>query len=193
MSAGFAITGMPFSGMPWLSVLLTTDKSVCYPEPLRDMNEPEDVGRIMDAKGYEYVGVADSALAFFPEIIEQLLVPTVIVMQEPNHSLARVVAAGSEPIPAERFINNSIAALTRLQRLPLTLTVMASQVRRREVAQQIFWHCLPNLAFDQVRYDLLAQLVIEQSVQSVLRSTQVQSGMQIAFRSRYEGIGATLQ
>lgn len=193
MSAGFALTGMPFCGMPWVSVLLTTDKSVCYPEPLRDLHEPDDIGRLMDVKGYDFVGVADASLAFFPEILESLLVPKVVIMTDPAYSTAQLIKSGADQAAAARFIQITMAALEAVKAMPFTLTVMAHQIRRRQIAQQIFWHCLPDLSFDQVRYDLLSNLVIEQSLDSVIRSTKVLSGMQQMFRERYEGVGATLQ
>lgn len=193
MSAGFFVTGMPLTGMPWLSVFLTTDRSVCYPEPLKDMNEPEDIERLMDAKGYDFVGIADSAMTLFPDVLRKMLCPVILLTRSPKDCVKELVVRGGDPEIAKNYVTKMEHAVERAKVLPGVLTVQAIQMRERRVAQQVFWHCLPGLAFDQVKFDLLLQLEITANPYAVLSASKNISGMQRMFRDRFEHLGAPLQ
>jgi hypothetical protein len=194
MALGFIVTGMPRSQMPWLSVLLTTDRSVCYPEPIKDMQEPEDVDRLMDAKGYTHVGVADSAMAFFPDVIDRLMCPVVVIMREQIECVTDLMNMGTDRDAALGYVARMETACKRLQNKMNVITAQAKQIRDRRVAQTIFWHCLPGVAFDEVRFMLLSQLIIEQNPLAVMASVKNNlSGMQRLFKDRYEHLSETMQ
>jgi hypothetical protein len=194
MAKGFMVMGMPRSSMPWLAVLLTTDRSVCYPEPLKDMQESTDIDRLMEAKGYSHVGVADTALAFFPEVIDRILCPVVLVMREPGECTADLIRMGTHPSEAVEFVARTDNACSRIKTKVNVLVVQASQLRDRRVVQKIFWHCLPGIAFDEVRFMLLSQLVIEHNPLAVIASVKNNlSGMQQLFKDRYEHLSGMLQ
>jgi hypothetical protein len=194
MSLGFVVTGMPRSQMPWLAVLLTTDKSVCYPEPIKDMQEPEDIDRLMDAKGYTHVGVADTAMAFFPDVIDRLMCPVVLIMREPVDCVTDLVNLGSDRNATLSYVDRMERACKRIQNKPNVLTVQAKQIRDRRIAQKVFWHCLPGIAFDEVRFMLLSQLLIEQNPLAVIASVKSNlSGLQQIFKDRYEHLTETMQ
>lgn len=186
---------MPRSDMPWLSVLLTTDRSVCYPEAIKDMQDPEDIDRLIDAKGYAHVGIADSALAFFPDVIDRLLCPTVVVMREPVESAEELIRMGTSQDLACVFADRCFHACERLRNKVNVMVVQAKQLRDRRVAQSVFWHCLTSgIAFDEVRFALLSQLLIEQKPLAILASAQNNfSGMQAIFKDRFEHMGQILQ
>src|SRR5258706_6055144 len=172
MARSFIITGMPKTGMPWLSVLLTTDKTVCYAEPLKDLQEPEDIDRLMDAKGYSHVGIADTAMVFFPDVMERLLCPVVLITRPPGECAADLIAMGTSPEIAVAYVDRMHHACQRIQNKMNVMVVAAQQVRNRRIAQKLFWHCLPGIAFDEVRYMMLVQLVIEQNPLGVVASAK---------------------
>jgi hypothetical protein len=194
MALGFIVTGMPRSSMPWVSVLLTTDRSVCYPEPIKDMQESEDIDRLMEAKGYSHVGIADTALAFFPDVVDRLLCPVVLIMREPIECVTDLVKMGTDRDAALTYVERMESACKRIQNKMNVLTVQAKQIRDRRVAQKVFWHCLPGIAFDEVRFMLLSQLLIEQNPLAVVASVKNNlSGMQQIFKDRYEHLSETMQ
>lgn len=181
--------------MPWLSVLMTTDRSVCYPEAIKDMQDPEDVDRLIDAKGYAHVGIADAAMAFFPDVIDRLLCPTVVVMREPIESAEELIRMGTNQQLACTFADRAFHACERLKGKVNVMVVHAKQLRERRVAQAIFWHCLPTgIAFDEVRFAMLSQLDIEQKPLAIAASARNNlSGMQAMFKDRFEHMDSILQ
>ena len=188
------MTGMPRTHMAWLSVLLTTDKTVCYPEPLKDMQEPEDIDRLMGARGYTHVGVADTGLAFFPDVMTRLLCPVVLIDRDRNEVLHELLRMSANPETAKTYVDRMEKACERVARKANVLVINYKQLRDRRIAQKIFWHCLPGVAFDEVRYSLLSQLVIEQNPLGILSSVKNNlSGMQQMFSDRYEHLNEVLQ
>lgn len=194
MARGFVITGMPRTQMAWLSVLLTTDQSVCYPEPLKDMQDPEDIERLIDAKGYTYVGIADTGMVLFPDIIDRLHLPVVLVTRDARQVAEELVQMGTDQEAAVTYCERMRRACDRLKTHPFVLGVHADQVRERRMAEKIFWHCLPGIAFDEVRYKLLYQLLITQNPLAVIAAAMNNlGGMARVFRDRFEHLSETMQ
>lgn len=194
MSQGFIITGMPLSHLAWMAVFLTTDRSACYPQPLKDMQEPRDIERLMDTKGYEYVGIADTALVFFPDVLEELHCPILLLDRPDEESFDGLLRMNVYPDVAREFVVRCRAAVKRLKNMAGVLTIDNAVSRDRVNAQNIFWHCLPGLGFDVVRYDLLRQVeIIGNPFGAVSAAQKNLSGMQKLFKDRYEHLSMPLQ
>jgi hypothetical protein len=158
------------------------------------MNDSSDIERLFESKGHERVGIADPALLLFPDVIKKLSCPVVLLTRDARSCIADLIAMGSEEHVAVSYVEKMERAVERMKALPGVMTVDAAQVKTRRIAQQMFWHCLPGFAFDEVRFGLLALLLIEANpLLSIAAARNNVSGMQRLFKDRYEHLGTTLQ
>lgn len=152
----FLIFSLCRSRSSWLSVLLTTDRSIC-------LHDYAAYSRALpELPGYDYVGMADTgaALEFKHWRRSYPSAPLVVVRRDPRQaaaSLARVVRVPYRKLLARA--QETASALDEIEGDRHALSLDFSEVDSR--AEEIFQHCLPGLYFDRERLRLLSTMNIQ--------------------------------
>lgn len=155
----FFVTGLPRSRTAWLSVLLTTDRSLCLHEPCALLRQVGDLSVIYGRDDYEFVGVADSALGFFaPEVIEAFSPRTVIVERDINEVERSLTQLG---MPGTNYCELLLEALAEVRSHPLVLAVPFDALNDAGVVEEVYQHLMPGARLDRDRYELLAGMLVE--------------------------------
>lgn len=164
----FFIAGLPRSRTAWLSVLCTTDRTVCYHEPTALMQSLDSLDQIYDSRYYSHVGVSDSGLGFFAEEILKRWAPRTLIVErnvrEVEQSLAQL------GLPVTNYCDLLLEHLRHVKAHPLVMWVPFEALSEERTVERIFWHLLPGVAFDEARFDLLERMVIEPNPQMVVNA-----------------------
>lgn len=143
----FIVLGLPRSGTTWLSVWLTTDRSLCLHDPFA-LGVPETWPR--DARRF---GISCTGAYLFPKWLARQECPVAIIERDSESCELSLARAG---LPAD-----SVPALrTRLD---------ATDGRRfafdalwnEDTARELWAFLLPQIPFDALRYAQLRQTQIQ--------------------------------
>lgn len=193
MSQPFFVTGLPRSGMAWASVFLTTDTSICHPEPLKDFSSPTDIERLVSQRGHEQVGIADVQLAFFPDVLQKIGAPVVVLERPLNEAIDAIVQLNVPPETAVPYCNRVNKALDKVRALPFTRCVDAEQLKVMDVGRSVFWHCLRGKSFDEERFRMLRYMMIEANpVLTMEAYARNAAGLQALFADRVDHLGGVM-
>ena len=155
----FMVTGLPRSRTAWLSVLLTGERSMCYHEPSSRMSELSDLFSIYAQEYYDYVGVADSGLGFFIDRILEEFAPRTLIVERPLSEVEQSLAEFG--LPASNYCELLKEKLEAVSSHPLVMRVPFGALDDWRWVQQIHWHLVPGLNFDETRFHELAKMQIE--------------------------------
>jgi hypothetical protein len=168
----YLITCLPQSAEAWLSVLCTTEQSLCYHDQLPFLSSLEDLRGLYDSTYYKNVGIADSGLGFFlPWIMDNIKPRTVIIDRDPQEVTDALVDMGL------MRTNHAFVLYERLKEFfehPLVMRVPYEALGTKRVMQKIFWHLMPGATFDESRYDQLSKMYIQAMPQIVVANDKRQ-------------------
>lgn len=158
MSQPFIITGLPRCREAWLSVLTTTDRTLCRFHPLLGISDKEELPHLFESTFYSHVGLADSSLSLFLGYLLKTVKPKVVIVDRDIED----VLVSQERIGAPR---SNVPELMRQELLkyrehPDVLWVPYETLDRKRTIQRIFFHLLPGIPFDEERYESLAKMKI---------------------------------
>lgn len=155
----FFITGLPRSRTAWLSVLMTTDDTICFHEPSRDIANLDDLGKKFESEQHRYVGVSDSGLGFLASDILERFKPRTLIVERPIQEVeASLDAMG---FPASNYCEALKAELDLVKDGPLVMRVPFQLLGDKRVAMRIFWHLMPGIPFDEERFEALSWMNIQ--------------------------------
>ena len=92
---GFMVLCAPRSGSAWAANLLTTDTTLCLHDPLGRYHYTE----LDQIRSTKRIGVACTALALFPQYVNQHPAPKVILHRPFEEVNASLLAMGGPPLP----------------------------------------------------------------------------------------------
>lgn len=166
MNKVFFVTGIPRANGAWFSVFLSTDKTHCYYEPLRDLWKITDLDSRLESDFYTHVGCMDSALAFFLDDLVDVYKARVLVLERDVLEVESMLAAAG--MPKNNYCRLVKERLDRYRGHPDFMYMPFHLTRDGRAMQKAFWHCLPGVPFDEERWRLLSQVDIEPTKRHVL-------------------------
>lgn len=155
----FFVTGLPRSRTAWLSVLLTTDRSICFHEPSPRLNDISELEGVFASQFYDYAGASDSGLGFFIERILEEFAPRTVVIERPLAEVEESLAQFG--LPASNYCELLKEKLEAAFAHPLVMRVPFAALDDWRWVQQLYWHLMPGLNFDETRFHELAKMRIE--------------------------------
>lgn len=165
----FFVTGLPRSGTAWLANLFTTNKSICYHEPVKpiEMLLARNPGR--------RVGVSDSSLVrrFDQVSREWPLARWLVVIRQPAEVVQSLLDnldpffVGHEDRVREE-IGQDMERLVLLMKLPNVATLDYRFLQETEVMRQAWKWLLPEVKFDEERFEVLHGLNVQQDFKRAL-------------------------
>lgn len=91
----FLITGLPRSATAWLSVVMTTDKSICYHDIISERLYESNFEWIkpiwLSPYGYNHIGVSDSGAGFILPWIREEIRPNVLIVERDINEVIKSV------------------------------------------------------------------------------------------------------
>ena len=161
----FLITGLPRSRTAWLSVLCSTGQAICYHEPIGGMRDISDIEALYKSEFYKFVGISDSTLGFFlPWILKNVKPRTVIIERDMKEVMQSLFEIG---LPRSNLVELLMDRLREFKDHPLVMWVPFEALKTKRVVQKIFWHLMPNSAFDEMRYEQLEKMRIAVDVKTI--------------------------
>jgi hypothetical protein len=171
----YLITGLPQSGDAWLSVFCTVERTICYHDEFPHLTALDDLTDIYRSDYYTHVGIADSGLGFFlPWIMENIQPRTVIIDRDPQEVTDAIAAMGMARTDHAFVLRDRIKLFYDH---PLVLRVPYEALGQKRVMQKIFWHLMPGVAFDEVRYEQLSKMYIQAMPQVVVQNDAKQGAL----------------
>lgn len=145
----FMILALPRSGTTWLANWLTTDKSLCYHDIVGKMPLEKIAAHRVNRPHW---GAACTGLGLFPKWCNAQPARRLIVVRDVEEVNASLTALGLGAISDE-----AIYLLTQLQ----GVHVPFDQLWHDEVMREIWRYLLPEVPFDQERYEILKEFSIQ--------------------------------
>ena len=153
----FVIAGLPFVGSGWLSLFLSAGKTLCYHEP--HLSDVTDLGDLLSGSYYDHAGAYDSAYSFFlPWVLDALKARVVLIVRDPQQAKDDLRAQGAL---ASNYVDLLYAEMLRYRAHPAVLWVPLDSLDKKRTIMKIFFHLMPDVAFDEVRYEQFAKMRVE--------------------------------
>lgn len=172
----FFITGLPRSRTAWMSVFTTTGDSICYHEPITKIHEIEDLKGIFSSDYYKYVGVSDSGLGFHLKwILENIKAPTVIIDRDIDECNSELEKLSKGRLPKTNFCELLHKELVSFKDHPLVMWVPFKEMKKKSIMGKVFCHLMPDVTFDELRFEELDKLNIQVIFDDVLEFVREQS------------------
>ena len=148
----FMVVSMPRSRSTWLANWLTTDKSICLHDPLRD----KTIKDIEAIKADKVLGVADTSLLLYGDKLNRYRCKKLII----HRSLAQVSRSVGEKIDAR--LAGQLNGIKGLHIQYDEINAMGREI----------WRYLIGDGFDQERFNLLKDMNIEPHFPGLKRASQ---------------------
>jgi hypothetical protein len=164
MKTPFFITGLPRSRTAWLANLFTTDRSLCFHEPV------EAPATLFSCYATVQIGISDSMLVLAYRELARTF-PTsrwLYVDRDPNGALAsflqftRPVVGMREEIVRTLFDAHLLRAHEMRADWQRVKTVRFEDLDDPATIQSAWDWCLPEVPFQRARWEILAKLRVEQ-------------------------------
>jgi len=141
-------------------VLCTTGDSFCYHEPAPEFSDISDLLNIYDRPTPKYIGVSDSGLAYFlPWIMQNVGPRTVIIERDLSEVKNSLEKCWGIEISHSR-LSDLMSRLRAFKNHPLVMWVPFSSLKEKRVVEKIAFHLMPEVSFDESRYEQLAHMNI---------------------------------
>ncbi len=165
MRPNFLVTGLPRSRTAWFAEFLPD----CVHEPIVDFDEIADI-----RKTYEvYKGISDSGLGFWLDwILREVKPRTLIIERDIGEVEASLMAMGTN-LPNTNFCELLKVELEKFRHHPLVMWVPFEYLDRNMA--KIWFHLLPGIPFDEERFDIMRQKVVEVDVKEVMKTIRKDS------------------
>jgi len=138
----FIIYGLPRSGTAWASAWLTTERTICWHDPLTYC-APEGLDKLESSKMYK--GIADT----FGWLLEDRPEKKLILVRDPDEINASLVKIGLDPL--------SDWLIRRFNEVPGKRVIWKDLWNNPE---DIWHYLLPKVPFDEERTEQLAKMRI---------------------------------
>lgn len=145
----FAIVACPRSRTAWLANLLTTDKSVCYHEPLSGLSSMDELALILNTG--ERVGVSDTMLGMY----DLKMFDKVVVVHRPYEEICQSLKRLG--LNTNHFIWELHQKLPSIRGLHIQYQDLAAYKTCREIYQ----YCLPGEDLSLARWTILNRLNVQ--------------------------------
>lgn len=157
----FFITGLPRSRTAWLANFLTFKDSFCFHDGMQYCSPEMGLKMLFEHRQEKHVGNSDSSIPFYIDKIPEVFPDAkfVIVKRDFNDveaSLNKVM--GFDSAPLLRLCNEY---LTMMEKKVECLTVTFDELNTIEGCNKVWKHCLPDIPFDYMRWEMLKDLKIE--------------------------------
>ena len=145
----FRVFGMPRSGTTWAANWLTTDRSICWHDPIQSMTPAE-----IDARGSqaEYRGISCTGSWLFADWAHRHPARTLILERDPLECNASLRALGLPEMTAEMI--EAFMALPGWR-------VPWSHLFDHDAAERIWDYLLPDIPFCPERHALLCGMAVQ--------------------------------
>lgn len=158
MTQPFVVLGYPKSRLPWLSVFLTAGSAICQAEVNRLMWDLPELKGMLEGE-YTHMGVADSTLGVFATRIYEEICPRILVIERDPEEVERI--QHDHGMPVNNYVRLMEAEFENIRGREGVLFLPFDQLRERKTVERAFRHCLPGLAFDELRWDSLSEMYID--------------------------------
>lgn len=158
----FFITGFPRSRSAWLANFLTYKDSFCFHDGIQHCwPDPTKMKELFGHIHEKYVGNSDSGIPFY---IDQILedfpdAKFAIVKRDINDveaSLSRIMGFDTRPL-----LNLCEEQLAKMEEKVKPLVVAFDELNTVEGCEKVWKHCLPDIPFDYMRWEMLKDLKVE--------------------------------
>lgn len=148
----FLITGLPRSRTAWMAAFMECDH-----EPRFNLESREDIAEYFSKNQ----GCSDHGLGFWAKyIVEDLKVRTVIIDRPIDEVEASLETLGLD-FPKNNYCDVLLDKLSEVREHPLVMCVPFKALNEIRVMQKVFWHLRPGVAFDEERFNLMKNIIIE--------------------------------
>jgi len=159
MSKPFFITGLPRSRTAWLALAATTDRSICFHEPLARMQEWQDVSHLWANDVYEFVAVSDSGLGFHIDHILETSAPRTLIVERPVGEVTASLRAIGIDNPS--YCKALAEYIERVRPHPLVRYVGFSDLADIKVVAECLRWLMPGLGVDMNKLEELSRLNVQ--------------------------------
>lgn len=170
MTHPFLITGLPRSRTAWLALAATTERSICFHEPLSRMREWQDVGALWRSEDYEFTGISDSALGFHLDHILETSAPRTLIVERPVEDVIKSLAAID--VSGDDYCRLLAEYLGRQKSHPLVKRVAFSDLADMAVVAECLRWLMPGLGVDMNKLGELQKLNVQADMGIVWRSAK---------------------
>ena len=166
----FIVTGQPFSKLAWLSLFLTTDRSLCHCEPRLFIDSAAELKDKLSGSFYTHLGAAGASLSFFLKHIQEDMQPRILIVERDPQDIDKVVLAMNMPLTNYPYmIDQALSALPSGENV---LRVPFEALGAKRTLQRLFLHCLPGIPFDEMRCELFRSLWIDHDAADLTQNAQ---------------------
>ena len=178
MEACYFITGLPRTRTAWLANLFSYQESFCYHEALKHVSSVNGLVEFLKATDAKYVGDSDSGLPF---VMEQVIdhftnARLVVIERDPNsviESLRKAFPFASVDFP--EMVLRAAHAIEELKKKFRPLVVAHRDLERMEICRRVWDYCLPDVPFNERRWQMLDPLTVEIRPDKYLKSISPES------------------
>lgn len=169
----FFIASLPRTRTAWLANWLTCGDSTCHHEALRFCASGAEIKKYFEATGAPYVGDSDSGLPFMiDEVMGEFPEARLVVIERPVEpvllSLAKTFSAAKASF--QEVVTKTNLALERMKKKYRPLVIPYDALNDQKTCERIWAHCLPEIPFNELRWKMLDQLVVEIQPEKYLKT-----------------------
>ena len=166
----FIVAGQPFSKLTWIALFLTTDRSLCHCEPRLFIAHASELKEKLSGSFYTHLGAAGVNLSFFLKQIQEDLQPRILIVEREPQDIDKLVLAKGMPLTNYQYLLDQ--ALSALPCAENVLRVPFEALGAKRTLQRLFMHCLPGIAFDEVRCELFRAMWIDHDAVDLAQNAQ---------------------
>ncbi len=178
MPTKFLITGLPRSRTAWLAAILSTEKILCWHEPINKFGSVGAVKAMLDnLEGYQAIGISDSSvgleadfyMAYFYEY------PIVIINRKESEvitSLSKFL--GIDKKQSIKIVDTISEGLERMRKVRAVMEIDYNDLNDSTIVEGIWNYCTNEMPFDFFRCELFQNLLINQHAAKVITAMDIE-------------------
>ncbi len=179
MISKFLITGLPRSRTAWLSALFSTDKVLCWHEPINKFGSIAAVKQMLEnIDGYNVVGISDSSVGVEADFYINYFYdyPVVIINRDESEVIKSLVKfLGINKSGATKIVDMVNEGLDAMRKLRVMVEVDYEDLNDSIIVKNIWDYCTNRMPFDFFRCELFQNLMINQHASKVLSGMDINS------------------
>ena len=174
----FLITGLPRSRTAWLAAILSTEKVLCWHEPINKFGSIGAVRSMLDnLEGYQAIGISDSSVGIEADFYMAYFYehPIVIVNRKEDEVITSLVKfLGITKSQSIKIVDTISEGLWRMRKVRAVMEVEYSALNDSTVVETIWNYCTNNIPFDYFRCELFQNLLINQHAAKVITAMDIE-------------------
>lgn len=159
MNGRFFITGLPRSRTAWMAAYCSQGRTLCFHEPITQIESLHDLRRLYDSPYYDHIGISDSGLGFHIGWILEHLKPRTLIIDRPRRDVEKSLKRLGFPATNQAALLER--ELDRWSDHPLVRTVPYALLDRGGTMERLWAHLMPGAPFDRVRFESFCDLNIQ--------------------------------